>query len=183
MKLHAIVNLLNDNLGAQVMRLCNELQQEFRACGIYVTAFPHISYHIAESYDIAHVTSTLADLALEIPPFTIYTTGLGLFTGEDPILYVPIIRSPLLSQIQLMLWERVDPLALQSVPNFHPERWVPHITLAYGDLNETNLPAIMKSLSKRTFNWEIHVDNLALIYKIGEEQGLHSQYPLAGSGG
>ncbi len=181
MKLHAIVNLLNDEVGAELTGLCNEIQAEFNACGIYVTTFPHISYHIAESYDVARVKAILADLASRIPPFTVHTTGLGLFTGVDPILYIPIIRDPLLSQIQLTLWEHVTPLATQSVQNFHPERWVPHITLAYGDLNENNLPAMMKNLSQRTFNWEIHVDNLAFIYKIGSEQGLHGQYPLTGS--
>jgi hypothetical protein len=55
---------------------------------------------------------------------------------------------------------------------------MPHITLAHGDLDATNLPAIVEMLTERNFTWEIAIDNLALIYRVGGVRGLHSRYPL-----
>jgi 2'-5' RNA ligase len=46
---------------------------------------------------------------------------------------------------------------------YAPEQWIPHITLAQGDLISTTLAAIVGRLSGRQFRWRIPLTNLALI--------------------
>ena len=57
---------------------------------------------------------------------------------------------------------------------------MPHITLAMHDLNSDNLSRIVQRLSTRTFNWQIHIDNIALIYDTGTKQELRCSYKLNG---
>ncbi len=178
--MQAIVYLLNNSNSNKLTVLCNELNHTFRACGVYVTTFPHMSYHVARGYEWTQLEPLLTSLTAEVAPFTIQTTGLGLFTGDTPILHVPVVRTLALSQFHQRLWDMLAPLAQDAGHNYHPQNWVPHITLAYGDLNKENLPPIIQTLSQRRFDWQLTVDNLALIYNNEGEQGLQYNFPLMG---
>jgi len=51
-----------------------------------------------------------------------------------------------------------------TVAYYRPEQWIPHITLADGDVLKKLLLDVVRLLSERDFNWEIEVTNLSLIY-------------------
>src|SRR5947209_8511347 len=57
-----------------------------------------------------------------------------------------------------------------------PDEWVPHITLAHGDIDPDKLAEIVRTLSRRNFHWELTVNNLALIYDTGKEQGVRCRF-------
>jgi hypothetical protein len=54
---------------------------------------------------------------------------------------------------------------------YHPEQWLPHITLGSGDIQEDLLAEAVRLLSERDFDWTITVDNLAFV----EEDGASGQ--------
>lgn len=51
---------------------------------------------------------------------------------------------------------------------YHPEQWVPHVTLAHGDIRQEQLAEAIRVLSQWDFTWQITVDNVALLYDAGE---------------
>jgi 2'-5' RNA ligase len=118
----------------------------------------------------------LQRLAGQSSEFQVRTTGLGIFGGLQPVVFIPVVRSSELTRFHQALWQAISQAGSGIVDYYHPDQWVPHITLAHGDLDLGNLPDVVHFLSERSFNWEILVDNIALIYDAGTEQELEIRY-------
>ncbi len=176
--LQAVVSLLDKVHDRQVRELWALLEHNFGLTGIYAEPYPHISYHIAQGYDEG-LEQMLKHFASTKTTFRVRTSGLGIFSGEKPILYLPVIRSSSLNHFHQQLWSKLAKLAKEPNIYYQPSRWLPHITLAHGDLSHELLPKLMNFLSKQTFDWEINIDNLALVYTAAQDQGLQRRFALA----
>lgn len=178
--MHGVVSLLDSTHYQLVADLWAELKREFGVAGAYATPYPHFSYQVAADYNEASLEPILQRFALNHAPFQITTTGLGIFTGSVPVLYIPVLRSQHLTQFHQALWPEISTAAAGIQDYYRTEFWMPHITLAMHDLNSDNLSRIVQRLSTRTFNWQIHIDNIALIYDTGTKQELRCRYDLNG---
>ncbi len=178
--MEGIVSLLDEEHRDLVYRLWADLEQEFGLRGIYAARFPHFSYHLAGSYDMAALQPVMEQFALAHSPFMARTTGLGIFTGPQPVLFVPIVRTPELTLLHQDLWLAVAGTANEIAAFYHPHKWVPHITLAHGDLRHETLPHVTRYLSERDFTWEIRIDNLAVIIQAGTAAEKQAKYKLGG---
>lgn len=163
--MHGIVSLLDDPHYQQVMEIWATLKQEIGVSGVYTTPFPHFSYYVAEHYDRERLKPIVTQLASQIAPFQVETTGLAIFTGGlSPVLYVNVVRSPQLSHIHQLLWPALNPFCSGIVTYYHPNHWVPHITLGHGDLTPENLPEAIRLLQRWSFTWKIAINNFSLLY-------------------
>ena len=176
--MHGVVSLLDRTYYEQVEQLWAELAADFGVRGVYVTPYPHVSYHVATQYDLARLDPILQRMAGETAPFRLRTTGLGVFTGAQPVLYLPVVRTAQLSQIHAALWQAIAPAAGGSNSYYHPDHWMPHITIGFGDVPPARLAPIIERLAARSFNWDIAVDQFAMIYDSGAGQIVHARYPL-----
>ena len=177
--MHGLVSILDPLHSKLVESLWHELETECGLAGIKTTPFPHFSWLIAEDFDWPGVEIALQDALAGMHPFRVRTTGVALFTGPAPVIYVPLVRTRALSELHEGLWARTQSHGIGMSPLYSPERWMPHITLAYGDTNIQTLQCVMERLSERIYNWEIEIDNLALIYQItGQVGALRAKYEL-----
>ncbi|HDQ35047.1 MAG TPA: 2'-5' RNA ligase family protein [Chloroflexi bacterium] len=177
--MYAIVSLLDPVHTAEVTALWQELEATFGLRGIYATPYPHFSYHVAEQYNDALITE-LEEIARTTAPFTVETSGLGLFTGPFPILFIQVVRSAPLNALHQALWPHLTRHAQKPVAYYRPASWVPHITLAHSDLTVGNLPEIIAHLCARRFNWQLPIDNLTLVCEHCGSHDLHSRLALSG---
>jgi 2'-5' RNA ligase len=177
--MHAIVSLLDEHHSGLVEALWRELETDCGLAGVSLTPLPHFSYHIATEFDFKRLETALGELAARTLPFTVHASGLGLFTGPSPVLYVSLIKDARLASFHQTVWELVNPVAIGASSHYTPEVWVPHITLAYGDVSTDKLDCAMNKLAFRTYNWEIRVDHLALVYQLSGQVGrLQSKFPF-----
>jgi hypothetical protein len=86
--MHGIVTLLDNEHYQLVEDLWTELKREFSVDGVYVTPYPHFSYHAAQDYDVDKIESVLERIASNITTFKVRTSGLAIFTGASPVLYI-----------------------------------------------------------------------------------------------
>lgn len=163
--MHGLVSLLDKKHYHLVEKIWQELEVDCGLKGIQVTPLPHFSWQIAEDYDWDRLEFALKNIAEAANPFTIRMTGLALFTGENPVAYISVVRTKELSELHQVIWERLHSISQSSSPYYSPSFWTPHISLAYGDVDTEKLQCLMGKLATRTFNWEIQIDNLALIYE------------------
>jgi len=161
--MNGIASLLNDPQKTQIEAIWQELEEKCGLIGVRITPFPHFTYQVVEAYDQARLEPILQELAREAQPFMVHTTGLGLFTGEVPVIYLPLVKNDHLLHFHKVIWDRVKDVALGANPYYAPDIWVPHITLGYGDVTHFNLGCAMETLAFRNFNWQISVDNLTFI--------------------
>ncbi len=166
--MHGIVSLLDAQSTRLVESIWVELENEFGLSNQYVPRIAHFSYQIAEDYDIKRLGAVLERFAQTQRPFHVKTTGLGVFTGSSPVLYIPVVRT----HLHMALWTAVEGAGTGVSAHYKPNSWMPHIALAQGDLDADNLPRVIRRLSSRDFAWDIVVNNVALIYQTGGEHRL-----------
>lgn len=169
--MHAVVSLLDPEHYALLEQHWRELEAECGLSGVNFTPIPHFSYHIATQYDFKRLEPRLEELAAVTSAFTLQTAGLGVFSGESPVMYVPIIKTSVLAEFHRQLWEAVHPLSIGGSLHYAPEAWVPHITMAYGDVNRDKLSCAVRKLAFESFDWTILVDHLALVYQYSGQVG------------
>lgn len=69
-----------------------------------------------------------------------------------------------------------EPLAVNLNRYYEPETWIPHITLAYRDVNPDNLACAIQDLAFRPLILDVLVDHLALIYEVDGQIGIKFRY-------
>ena len=176
--MHGIVSLLDNDHNQLVEELWADLEREFSVHGVYVTPYPHFSYQVAQDYDVDKIEPVLQRFTSNITTFKVRTSGLGIFTGASPVLYIPVARSLELTQLHEEIWQEVATASTGVQQYYHPDQWMPHITIGFGDISKNNLSEIIPFLSERNFNWEITVNNIALIYDTGTKQELKSRFDI-----
>jgi len=178
--MHGVVSLLDQNHYEKVEGLWAELARKFGLRKIMMTIpYPHFTYQVAGDYDLTRLEPILVDLAQQQRPFSVKTTGLGIFSGPQPVLYIPVVRSLELSQIQQRVWQALSPAGSSLLDYYAPARWMPHITLEQGDLNSDSLAEVVRWLGGQAFDWEIRVDNFALLFNEGEQHRLRLRVDFA----
>ena len=163
--MHGVVSLLDTVHKQRVESLWRELADECGLVGIRATPIPHFSWQIAEDYDLARLEEALEKIARSTKPFVVRTTGLILFTGEKPVIAISVVRDAILSQIHRMVWEQIESISDDPSRFYSPDYWIPHISLAHGDLLPDKLNCSMHRLAARSLNWEFTVDNIAFLYQ------------------
>ena len=150
----------------------------FSVRGAYITPYPHFSYQVALHYDLDKVASVLERITSNIATFQVRTTGIGIFSGASPVIYIPVVRSLELSLLHAELWNELSEAGSGIQEYYSPAQWMPHITVGFGDIDRDNLPEIVQWLNQHDFTWEFTVDNLAFIHDTGIRQELHSRYDI-----
>lgn len=162
-----------------VRDLWAELDSQFIRQGFCPTPYPHLSFHVAEGYDLAALGPGLARVAASTPPLRLRTSGLGVFNAPaHPVVYLTVVRDSTLSEFHRRVWEEVEGFSTGCSPHYAPSSWVPHITLAQGEMLSRRLPEVVGLLSGRDFNWEFELDSLSFIYDDGERQGVEMSFEL-----
>lgn len=169
--MHAIVSLLDDASAQAVRALWGELAREYGLGEVArIVPYPHVSYHVAEDYDLARIDEALSRVAEHVAPFTTRVTGLGAFRASELVLYLAIERNPALDALHAAVWrelaaERPGGLARESSPLYAGATWVPHVTLAQRDLTPAALESLLSSWSARDFRRDVSISDLALLYR------------------
>ncbi len=57
-------------------------------------------------------------------------------------------------------------------------QWMPHITIGFGNVAHEKLSQIIVYLGKRSFDWKMTVDNVAIIQDTGSKQELRGRFAL-----
>ena len=163
--MHGIISLLPEPYYKKVKLIWKGLEEKFgiKIEGGKVTVHPHFSWQLAADYDAKKLEEILRDIAKETKPFAISTSGIGIFSVENPILYIPIVKTESLIKLHKTIWEKTTG-ARNGISQFYsPENWIPHISLTYENLTKEDLGKIIKELSTESYLWSFDLDNISFI--------------------
>ncbi|HEU0027678.1 MAG TPA: 2'-5' RNA ligase family protein [Ktedonobacterales bacterium] len=189
--MHAIVSLLDDASAQGVRALWAELEREHGLGEVArIVPYPHVSYHLAEDYDLVRIGEAMGRVAERTAPFTARIAGLGAFRAFEPVLYLAVERNPALDALHAAIWsevaaERVEVIAREPSPLYEGATWVPHATLAQLDLTPEALDALLAAWSLRDFRRDVYVSDLAVLYRRPGEAAYRpiERRVLSGAGG
>ena len=179
--MYAIASILDPKTDQDIRRLWEDFEVNCGLTGIKMTPIPHFSWQGADAYQLEPVEEILEELASNMSPFRVHAAGLGVFTGEQPVIYVPIVKNQGLFEIHRALWEAARPFAV--VPNLHydPDRWMPHITLAYRERDPARLGCAFATMISQRLELEIKVDHFAILYQTDGKAGLRNRFAFRGT--
>lgn len=161
--MQGIVSLLDGEARERIEQLWEELRRDFGVRGIHTKRFPHFSYHVADEYDLAQLRPALEQFAGATGKFSARASGIGIFTRKEPVVYLPVVRSVDLQRAHGDVARLAEPLAAGINEYYATNIWIPHITIAEGDVDILILPEIVRRLGERNLQWELPVTNLAVI--------------------
>jgi len=168
----AIASLLNMQANKQVKAMWDLLDANCGLTEMKQTPLPHFTWQSAEDYRLDIIESALPKIAARFKPFPVITAGIGIFTGQVPVLYLALVKTQTMIDIHRCLWDELAHLGSRVNEYYSPERWVPHITLAIRDIDSRNLACAIDGLMFHPFEIDIMVDNLAVIYQVGHFDGV-----------
>jgi 2'-5' RNA ligase len=173
--MYAIISELDPESAVTVKTLWGELRD---ACGleaIYSLPTPHLTWFASEGLDVPAVKAILADVAAGRSGLTTYVFGLGIFSGERPVFYLPMVKSQEMIDLHNLLWEKVNPHARQPNIYYSPPYWLPHITLALNDVTRENLACALESVAFEPVEMVVSAENLIVVAQEDDPatMGLH----------
>ncbi len=186
--MNAVIALLDHEHTFRIQALWEELARDFGVRVIRKTVpWPHVTFHGAERYALDRIASALGEIADRTAQFSMHAEGLAIFSGPQPVLYVPVTRDATLNRLHATLWKALAPSSEQIAPDYAPVRWIAHITLAQWDMPAATLGAVVARLAERPIDWEIEVSALGLITGVGAGSeatySLRQRYDLRGTSG
>lgn len=177
----ASASLLDDAHSEKVSALWDRLERDFGLKKVRISPAPHFSYQAARDFDLDALADVVSKVAEKARPLRIRTAGIGVFNGPAPVVYIPIVRSPELTRLQLALWSAGAVATEHPSSEYHPASWIPHITLAQADVTPDALPGVVASLNEVDLSWDFEVDNLAIVRGRGDKpQEVLARYELGG---
>jgi 2'-5' RNA ligase len=169
--MHGLVSLLDSHHYEMVEGLWHRLEQECGLAGVKVTPYPHFSWQIAEDYPEPDTEMAVRTIAGQTKPFKVCTGGLGVFSGPQPVVFISIARNTELNQLHKKIWQQFTTSAKGVSPYYNSQRWMPHITLIFGEEKSSALQCGLKMLTSRSFEWEIDVNNISFVSQSDNQVG------------
>lgn len=174
--MNAIISLLPEPFYHQVEETWSLLEEKFGVSGVRIAPFPHFSWQGALEYEEKGLDLTMKTIANLSKPFHVRTSGIGVFTGPHPVIYIEVIKSPRLMRIHQQIWSALRPLGKDFNPYYEADWWQPHITLAMGDVPSEMIGPIVSTVAPLQINWDFLVDNVALFVASGESGIIKQKY-------
>ncbi len=163
----AITSLLNPRNARRINRIVKSLETQFGLDDVQDTPDPHLTYLLTGTRKLSELKSVLKGVAATTPPFSAFTTGLGVFPGANPVIYIPVLRSNDLNLLHQRVLDVTAPLC-RAGTYYSPDRWLPHISLALHDTTPDLLGPVLRLLNQETYNLRLNVNNLAILQKKGD---------------
>ena len=174
-----IITVLDGATTERIERTWDAMEREFGVPRGYPGALPHFSYHLAESYDLERAGGVLRDIAAATPQFQVETSGFGVFTGPEPVFYIPVARGPAVASLHAAICERMRAAGMETNPYYLPERALLHITIAQQNVPAGAISKLLEWLSRQDFSWKVPVTNLALADQTPDSALIYERFQLA----
>jgi 2'-5' RNA ligase len=176
----AIASLFKPAANHSTQKLWDTLEKNCGLSGIRTSPYPHFSWLSAEELKWNAIQTRLRRICASTQSFKVRTAGLGIFTGPRPILYLPLVKTLELMRLHERIWKAELKYLVQPNAYYAPGSWIPHITIAYGDLTLENLPCAITDILNNPLELDILVDNVSVIYRQDEEAGVREVFRLGG---
>lgn len=108
---------------------------------------PHLSLMLCEDMAMDGVRRVLPGFLACHAPIELTFPALGVFPGEEGVIYLAPTVSRELLDFHARLWELLEPFATRPNPLYRPGVWVPHVTIDLA-VNYEQVGAIIAALSR-----------------------------------
>ncbi len=157
-----VMALVDGPLGEEVERLWRLFEVEYGSVGVQTFDRPNLTFGGGPCNDLPGLELGVAEQVGRLRPFDLRIRGVGTFHDPGRAIYLAVERTDRLASIH-RAFDRVlartcdGPFTL-----YRPAAWVPHITLAMGDLTEEVFESARTRLATYDRTFTHTVDHIGL---------------------
>lgn len=166
----AVAGLLAPEFEHRVRRLWTHVEGHLGSIGLGRDPVPHLSFHVAATYNPTRCRAAIRQIAANLSPITIRTSGCQVWHGSPRTVYLAVSPTKNLREAQHAIWAAVEPSACESINWYDPDLWEPHITLATAH-SESSVRKIVQLLQPEDLQWTFNISTLALIGESTKKRG------------
>ncbi|MBI9049536.1 MAG: 2'-5' RNA ligase family protein [Anaerolineaceae bacterium] len=179
MTFYTLASPINIDENSKIHAIWNELDLTCNVNHVKYSPIPHFSWITFKGINNhALLNEKLHQWAGGFDPFQIKVSGLGIFQGEQPIVYLPIVRTSQLSKLHSGLLKHIDQYIEDASSFYFSENWMPHITLAIRDITLENLSCAVGQCMQFDLTFRLNIDHLAILYMDEKSFGIQQTFPF-----
>lgn len=174
-----VIALLDSTSSARIDALWGEMERRFGTRRGFPGGIPHVTFHLGDFDVEPGAVAVVERVAAATRPFTLASSGLGVFGGPAPVVFVTVARSPAAAALAERLDHDLQAAGYPpTAPYYAPERWVPHITLAQQNLDGADLGALLAWLARQPLTWELPLSSLSIAKETPTIAEILATFPL-----
>ncbi len=170
----AFVSLLPEPYYQAILNIWGELENKFGYNHIYQTPLPHFTWQLGDDYRAGY-EEVLDEVCQSKTNLEIQTDIVTWFSGQEPVVYLRIVKTPQLRQVHQFLWERLIPYCENPSLLYAPSNWEPHITLSMEERSWCRLAELINFLKTKDLRWSFPVDNLTILSQQDDQPAIIEQ--------
>lgn len=178
---YAIVSLIDQTAWQAILGLIPESREAILNRKAK-TDFTHFSWLVSKNLEVTKVKRSLQAIAKQQSHFTISSGGVGVFPGENPVISFLLARNSVIDHLQTRIWKKCQKNMTEINPYYFPDVWMPHVTLFHHGMTSQDYETFFRTSVYSPINFELRVDNLAIIFQNGDSAGIVSYHELTGKG-
>jgi 2'-5' RNA ligase len=161
--MEGIISLLDTETDHVVREIWDVLESRFGCVIASQVEAPHLSWHVAESYQTEPLKSGFVHLVDKQKPFSLYTCGFGVFINPVPVLYLAVSANARMISLHQKITRLANKLSTNPNSYYAPLVWAPHITLAHQDVDPGSLGEMVTLIAQYPIQRTIRMDNIAVL--------------------
>ncbi|HSI89944.1 MAG TPA: 2'-5' RNA ligase family protein, partial [Adhaeribacter sp.] len=143
----AVASLLDQEYSDKVNEIVFQLDSIFGLKGVQLTPYPHLTWLTTDVSKMSVLKDYLRAISEQSKPLSARTMGIGIFPGEKPVIYIPILRTREINRFHARLHQEIGEFSDQLGHFYDPNLWMPHLTLALGDTSSWSLAPVLHYLN------------------------------------
>jgi 2'-5' RNA ligase len=176
--MYSILSLVDNPAESEIQKIFDALLAITNNNPPIIWQYPHFTWHSAGGFDSMLIDRELSTLANRIHRFSMRVTGIGAFTGITRILFLPILKTSDLVDLQNMIYSTMQKIATDPSEFYTSEKWIPHITLLSSSEDQQYISPAIQVLSKLKIDFEIEINNISFGQYTGNEAKIFQKHNL-----
>ena len=175
-----VVSILEGEAYQEIKKMWRLFEKEYDSKAIQNFPHPHLSFQAGISEDLKTIDAKLNILSSEINPFPITLGGIGTFEKPERVIFLSVTRAETIQRIHKKISDLLQKYCLQTFKFYTPSNWLPHVTLAQGDLTLNQFRKAKKDLENYHPHYKLILHNICLVrwYDQDRKIRIHKKYVL-----
>ncbi|WP_159462141.1 2'-5' RNA ligase family protein [Halobacillus sp. Marseille-P3879] len=158
-----LATLLSGQGKNMVYEFWNVFEKEYNSVGVQSFDYPNLGYQGGSCEDINLLKIDVEKVSENIHSFEVNIEGFGYFEEPSDVVYLKVKKNNKLTKLHSTLNNLLTRHCDTVFDLYKPNNWVPHITLAMGDISPDNLTLFRNRYQYMTPEFTQLITNISLV--------------------
>ena len=158
-----VLSILEGSLKDEVLNLWERFEIQYDSKGVQTFDYPNISFQGGFCDDLDVLKSSLEKAVRMLKPYNIEIDGIGSFDIPTKVIYLKIVPTDELKVVHDMIKNIIVKCCKKVFEQYSPKFWIPHISIAMGDLTVEAFYQAKKDFKDFEFKRKQKISNINIV--------------------